>query len=83
MHPPSRSFYSPTTHEETSVHGGRGSVVTTQVHFPLAQDPLKILQRPRRDEKELDTRAGADEGGRGGKVREGRRLVRIFVSATF
>ena len=37
---------------KTCVNGGRGSVVTTQVHFSLAQDPLKILQRPRRDEKE-------------------------------
>lgn len=42
---------------------------------------------PKRRRKELDIRAGAGEGGesgaRGGQAREGRRLVRIFVSATF
>lgn len=65
----SRSFYAPTTHEKTCVNGGRESVVTTQVYFSLAQDPLKISQRPRRDRGRSQTSALGLEKTE--KVREG------------
>lgn len=55
--------------------------------FACAGSTENFTATSKRRRKELDIRAGADEGrqsgARGGKAGEGRRLVRIFVSATF